>query len=73
MFMWRQVMVNIRDRIFYLRLFNKKHVKSHESIMYAGDLEDATKLYQQYQNELPKHVYYEISDYALDNSRIINE
>lgn len=63
--------MNIRDRIYYLRLFNKKHVKSHESILYAGSLDDAEKIYTENKTTLPKHVYHEISDYALDNSRIV--
>ena len=59
-----------KDRVFYLRLFNKKHVKSHESIMYAESLDAAEQQYTINLELLPRHFYHEISDYALDNSRI---
>lgn len=64
--------MKIRDRVLYLRLFNKKHVKSHESIMYAGSMEDAEQLYRDNRAVLPKHVYHEISQYAVDNKDNVN-
>ena len=62
--------MKIRDKIYYLRLYNKKHVKSHESIVWAGDLDDAEKLYNEVKTTLPKHVYHEFSEYALENRPI---
>lgn len=54
---------HIRDRIYYLRLFNRKGVKSHESIIWAGDMVDAEGLYQKVKDTLPKHKTYEIGEY----------
>lgn len=62
-----------RDRVFYLRLFNKKHVKSHESIMWASSLDWATFQYEAMKDELPRHVYYEISDYALEDKSAMEQ
>lgn len=55
---------------YYLKLYNRKHVKSSEHLLIANNEDDAIDFYREHKEELPKHVYYDISEYAVDNQPI---
>lgn len=60
----------IRDKVYYLRLYNKKHIKSFETMVIAGSIDDAKELVEKNKSELPHHHSYEISEYYGDNNPI---
>lgn len=51
---------------YYLSLYNRKHVKSSEHLLIANSEMDAQNFYLKNKDTLPKHTYYDISEYAVD-------
>jgi len=62
----------IRDKVYYLRLYNKKRIKSFETMVIAGSIDDAKELIENNIAELPHHHSYEISEYAIESIPIVN-
>lgn len=55
---------------YYLKLYNRRHIKSSEHLLIANNETDALLKYHSHRHELPKHTYFDISEYAVDNKPI---
>lgn len=55
---------------YYLKLYNRRHIKFSEHLLIADNETDALMKYHTNKGELPKHTYYDISEYAIDNKPI---
>lgn len=64
---------SIRDKVYYVRFFNKKHIKSDERMVIANSTDDAMRRVMLSSEELPKHHTLEISEYFGDNNPISEE